>query len=133
MPTAFRVPVNKLYVTFCRTAAQPRAKWPLCPGFKITQNSTHTHTHTHSLTHTHRYKHKQIRDTQAWTTLEQWPARLWGRYLNKTQQNQCSCSYRFCKPAIRGTKTLQMWSSERTASRFDVATYYSVSASVLTY
>jgi len=121
MPTAFRVTVSKLYVTFRSTTSQPKARWPLCPGSKITRYWTHTHTHTRARAETHKNKYTDT-DTLGFTPSKQWPACRRGHYLHNTQQTQCICSYRFCKPAIRGTKLLQMCSSERKASRFDVAT-----------
>jgi len=53
MPTPFRVTVSKLYVTFRSTTSQPKARWPLCPGSKITRYWTHTHTHTHARAQKH--------------------------------------------------------------------------------
>jgi len=36
-------------------------------------------------------------------------------------------------PAIQDTKPLQIYTSDRTASWFDIATWHSVTASLLTY
>ena len=109
--TAVGVSVSKLYVTFCGSSSKLRASWTLCPGSKFTKNWTQPHTEIHP-------------DALGQTRAKEWPAPRRGRSPAQHKTNtkhQCRFVYRFPKPAIPVKKALQIYTSDLTASGFDVA------------
>jgi hypothetical protein len=105
-PTAIRACVSNFRLLyFCGAAAKLKARMTV----EVSRSHTDTDTDT---------------DTLGGTPPKRRPARRVGSYLHNTQQHKgpMSMPLSLFEPTIPGTKPLQIFSSDSTASRFNVAT-----------